>query len=58
VVLQNLKSATPADNGINVDDAERSRIPTRRASFCFAISIIHDTGKQPSGVAQLPENGG
>jgi Right handed beta helix region/Protein of unknown function (DUF1565) len=51
VVLQNLEIRNTADNGINVDDAEEVANPDAARFVLFRDLDIHDTGKQPSGVA-------
>jgi parallel beta helix pectate lyase-like protein len=51
VVLQNFEVRDTADNGINVDDAEEVANPEAAHSVLFRDLDIHDTGKQPSGVA-------
>ena len=51
VVLQNLEIRDTADNGINVDDAEEVANPDAARFVLFRDLDIHDTGKQPSGVA-------
>jgi len=51
VVLQNLEIRNTADNGINVDDAEELTNPDAARFVLFRDLDIHDTGKQPSGVA-------
>jgi hypothetical protein len=51
VILQNLEIRDTADNGINVDDAEDVANPDAARFVLFRDLDIHDTGKQPSGVA-------
>jgi hypothetical protein len=51
VVLQNLEIAETADNGINVDDGDEVANPDAARFVLFRDLDIHDTGKNPSGVA-------
>jgi hypothetical protein len=51
VVLQNLEVADTADNGINVDDGDDVANPDAARFVLIRELDIHDTGKNPSGVA-------
>ena len=51
LVLQNLEIADTDDNGINVDDGEQVTDREAARFIIFRDLDIHDTGRNPSGVA-------
>ena len=58
VILQNLEIRNTADNGINVDDGEEVANPESARFVLLRDLDIHDTGKQPSGVANCVKMAG